>query len=156
VPARAPHPTDTPRPPPAAPGGPAAQTAAASLAASQSSLGTILTDGQGRAVYLFAADTGPSSTCAGGCSSVWPPVSTTSPPTAGPGLDGALLGSSRRADGTTQLTYAGHPLYYFVKDTGPGTTAGEGITNFGGSWLGVDPAGHELVQPAGSGAGTGY
>ena len=138
-------------PPAAAPAAPADQTAPVSLATAQSGLGVILTDGQGRAVYLFDADTGSSSTCAGACASVWPPVSTTSPPTTGPGLNTALLGSGPRADGTTQLTYGGHPLYYFVDDTGPGTTAGEGLTNFGGSWFVLDPTGHLVTAHHGAG-----
>ncbi|MCW2718308.1 hypothetical protein [Pseudonocardia sp.] len=128
-----------------APGAPA-RTAPFSLATAQSGLGTILTDGQGRAVYLFDADTGSRSSCVGACASVWPPVSTTNPSIAGPGAHTALLGTSRRTDGSTQLTYAGHPLYYFVNDAGPGTTAGEGITNFGGSWFVVAPTGDKLVQ----------
>lgn len=128
--------------PPSAP----VRTAPFSLATAQSSLGAILTDGQGRAVYLFDADTGSRSTCADACASVWPPVNTTSAPIPGPGVNTALLGSSPRADGSTQLTYAGHPLYYFVNDTGPGITAGEAITNFGGSWFVLDPTGHKLVK----------
>lgn len=118
-------------------GGPSVMTA-------QTPLGTILTDGHGRAVYLFEADTGSTSTCSGGCAAVWPPLSTTAAPVAGPGLTAGLLGTSPRPDGTTQLTYHGHPLYYFVKDTGPGTTAGQGITNFGASWYVLTPSGTKI------------
>jgi predicted lipoprotein with Yx(FWY)xxD motif len=75
---------------------------------------------------------------------VWPAVSSGDAPVAGPGLDAGLLGTSIRTDGSTQLSYAGHPLYYFIKDKGPGTTAGEGITNFGGSWFVVDPTGKKI------------
>ncbi|MFC4948796.1 hypothetical protein [Pseudonocardia sp. GCM10023141] len=130
--------------------GPTAVPTAASVATAQSSLGMILTDGQGRTVYLFDADTGPQSTCAAACVSAWPPVSTTGAPVAGPGVQAGLLGTSRRTDGSTQLTYAGHPLYYFIKDKGPGTTAGEGITNFGGSWFVVDAAGNKIDKSASS------
>lgn len=132
-------------PPAGAPSARANQTAPVSLATAQSGLGAILTDGTGRTVYLFDSDIGSRSTCAGACASVWPPVSTTSPLIAGPGVNKALLGSSPRAGGSTQLTYDGHPLYHFIDDTGPGTTAGEGLTNFGGSWFVLDPTGHQVT-----------
>jgi predicted lipoprotein with Yx(FWY)xxD motif len=114
------------------------------MATAQSPLGQILTDGQGRAVYLFEADKTATSTCTGGCAEKWPPLLTTGAPVAGPGISAALLATSPRSDGTMQVTYNGHPLYYFVKDTGPGTTAGQGINGFGANWYVLNPAGTKI------------
>jgi len=138
-------------PPSAAASAPAGPTAPASLATAGSGLGTILTDGQGRTVYLLDSDPSGRSTCAADCAAVWPPVTSTEPLAAGAGLVQAMLGSSTRSDGSTQLTYGGHPLYYFVHDSGPGTTAGQGITTFGGTWFVLDPAGNKIDRPAATG-----
>lgn len=108
------------------------------------SLGTYLVDGQGRAVYLFEADTGSSSTCYGACASAWPPTATSAQPNAGPGVEASKLGTTRRNDGTLEVTYAGHPLYYFAKDMQPGQTAGQGINGFGAKWYVLSPAGQKI------------
>ena len=96
--------------------------------------GKFLADGQGRALYLFEADKGSTSTCSGACASAWPPVTASTMPMAGGGVSQSLLGTTKRADGTEQLTYNGHPLYYYVGDTGPGTAKGQGSKDFGASW----------------------
>jgi len=98
------------------------------------SLGQVLVDAQGKTLYLWAHDTADKSTCSGECAEYWPPLLTDGKPEAATGADASLLGTSRRADGGKQVTYAGHPLYYFVKDTKPGQTSGEGLTGFGGRW----------------------
>jgi predicted lipoprotein with Yx(FWY)xxD motif len=85
-----------------------------------------LADGQGRAMYLFEADKGSTSTCTGACASAWPPVTASTMPMAGGGVSRSLLGTTKRADGTEQLTYNGHPLYYFSADTGSGMAKGPG------------------------------
>src|SRR5260370_23314841 len=98
--------------------------------ATNSKLGQILADGKGITVYLFVKDTGPSSTCYTSCAQVWPPVLTSGPPQAGTGATASLLGTTTRTDGKVEVTYAGHPLYYFVSDKKPGDATGQGIDNF--------------------------
>jgi len=100
----------------------------------RSSLGTILADGEGKTVYLFEKDKGTASTCSGACASAWPPVTTDGAPKAGSGIQAALLTTSRRSDGTMQVVYAGHPLYYFVRDRDAGDAYGQGIDGFGAEW----------------------
>ena len=73
-------------------------------------LGPILIDSRGRTLYLWQADTGAKSTCTGACASAWPPLVTTGKPTAGSGVRSSLLATAKRADGTEQVTYNGHPL----------------------------------------------
>jgi predicted lipoprotein with Yx(FWY)xxD motif len=119
-------------------------TGPAGVMATQNSLGTILTDLHGRAVYLFEADKASTSTCTDRCTQEWAPLTTTGTPTAGAGVNTALLATSPRPDGTTQLTYNGHPLYYYDDDHGPGTTAGQGENSFGAKWYVLNPAGLKI------------
>jgi predicted lipoprotein with Yx(FWY)xxD motif len=109
-----------------------------------SKLGDLLTDGQGRVLYLFEADRGTSSMCANDCASVWPALTTNGGPQAGTGASAALIGTAPRGDGQTQLTYGGHPLYYYVGDNNPGDTNGEGLNQFGGGWDVVSPQGNKI------------
>ncbi|MFN3741406.1 MAG: hypothetical protein ACK4VW_01895 [Anaerolineales bacterium] len=104
-------------------------------------LGLFLVDAQGRTLYLFLADTSTSSACVGTCAERWPPLLTTGTPQAGEGVDATKLGTLLRPDGTTQVTYNGHPLYYFSGDTQPGDTNGQGI---GGRWYLVSPTGEAI------------
>jgi predicted lipoprotein with Yx(FWY)xxD motif len=119
-------------------------TGPAGITTAQNSVGTILTDTHGRAVYLFEADKGPTSVCTGGCAQEWPPLTTTGAPVAGAGVNTALLATSPRPDGTMQLTYNGHPLYYYNDDHGPGTAAGQGESSFGAKWYLLTPAGLKI------------
>ncbi len=112
-----------------------------SVALASTKLGKILVDGKGRTLYLFEADKGPSSTCDGACANVWPPLTSSGKPTAGTGVVAAKLGTAKRSDGTTGVTYAGHPLYTYNGDTGPGQTTGEGSTDFGAEWYALSAAG---------------
>jgi predicted lipoprotein with Yx(FWY)xxD motif len=96
--------------------------------------GSVLVDGRGRALYLFTRDRMPTSRCYGACAGRWPPFLTANTPVAGAGAQSASLGTSRRAGGTTQVTYAGHPLYYYVGDHRPGEVLCQGVEEFGGSW----------------------
>ena len=107
-------------------------------------LGTIVTDQAGRTLYLFEKDTGPTSTCSGACAQAWPPLLTGAAPGAGPGATSSLIGSSRRSDGTMQVTYAGHPLYTFSGDRAAGQTNGEGLTAFGAGWYVLTPQGMKI------------
>ena len=100
---------------------------------------TFLTDGSGRAVYLWAKDTGDTSTCTGACAGAWPPVTATGTVTASGSAKASDLGTITRSDGTKQVTYDGHPLYYFAGDSGPGTATGQGSDGFGAKWWLVAP-----------------
>jgi predicted lipoprotein with Yx(FWY)xxD motif len=114
--------------------GPATSAVSSTLAVRSTKLGKILVDSHGRTLYLFEKDKGTSSTCLGACATVWPPVTVTGAPRAGDGLVANKLGTTRRADGKTEVTYNGHPLYYYVADTAPGQTLGQGLNQFGAGW----------------------
>jgi predicted lipoprotein with Yx(FWY)xxD motif len=107
-------------------------------------LGPILVDGNGRTLYLFEADKSPSSTCYGACATYWPPLLTGGAPTAGTGVKASLLGTTRRTDGTTEVTYGGHPLYYVVTDHNPGDASGQAVNNFGAAWFVVGTDGNKI------------
>lgn len=107
------------------------------------SYGTYLSDNDGHAVYMFTADRKNMSKCDGACAQAWPPMMTSAAPLAGSGVNKALLGTMKR-NGGMQVTYGGMPLYYFVGDKAPGTTAGEGIDHFGGKWYLVAPVGQKI------------
>jgi predicted lipoprotein with Yx(FWY)xxD motif len=107
----------------------------------------MLTDGEGRTVYYWEHDTGSSSTCYGACAGAWPPVLTTGAAVAGAGVQASLLGTTTRTDGKVQVTYHGHPLYYFAGDSKPGDINGEESTAFGGKWYILSPAGTKIEKP---------
>ncbi len=119
-------------------------TAATVAVADNSKLGKILVDGSGRTLYVFLADKGTSSTCYGQCATYWPPLLTNGAPQAGTGVTGSLLGTTTRTDGTTEVTYGGHPLYYVVTDHNPGDATGQGVNNFGAVWNVVGPDGKQI------------
>jgi predicted lipoprotein with Yx(FWY)xxD motif len=104
-------------------------------------LGRILVDSQGRTVYLFAKDMNGTSSCSGQCATFWPPVVAKGKPTAGGGVTASMLGTTKGSGGMMQATYAGHPLYTYAGDTGPGQTKGNGLTDFGGLWSAVTTSG---------------
>jgi predicted lipoprotein with Yx(FWY)xxD motif len=120
------------------------------VSAQPTSLGTILVDGKGRTVYVFANDKTTASTCADVCAADWPPVPAPAQlPVSLPGVSGAL-GTTTRSDGSHQLTVAGHPVYTFSGDSAPGQTKGQGINLNGGLWTVVSPAGAPDASPAGA------
>jgi predicted lipoprotein with Yx(FWY)xxD motif len=123
-----------------------AASGAATIAVRTTPLGRILVDGRGMTLYLFEQDTGMKSTCNGSCANFWPPVTTTRAAKAGSGLDAGKLGTTARTDGKTEVTYNGHPLYYYAGDKQPGDTTGEGLNAFGALWYVVSPAGKEVVS----------
>jgi predicted lipoprotein with Yx(FWY)xxD motif len=124
---------------------PATPTSAATIAvANNSKLGQLLVDGSGRTLYLFEADKGTSSTCYGQCAAYWPPLLTNGAPIAGTGANASLLGTTTRTDGTVEVTYGGHPLYYVVTDHNPGDATGQGVNNFGAPWDVVGPDGKQI------------
>jgi predicted lipoprotein with Yx(FWY)xxD motif len=109
-----------------------------------SQLGRILVDGKGRTLYLFEKDKNRRSACYGACATYWPPLLTHGKPVARAGVKKSLLGTTRRSNGSTQVTYAGHPLYRFALDRKPGDTSGQGLQEFGGGWDAVSPAGKKI------------
>jgi len=117
-----------------------------------SGLGTVLVDGTGITLYQYATDVrGRPSRCHDLCAVQWPPVVLppgVAAPVAGPGADPALLGTSPRADGSTQVTYDGWPLYRWPPDRAPGKATGQALTNAGGLWYVLSPAGHPIVTAA--------
>jgi predicted lipoprotein with Yx(FWY)xxD motif len=96
--------------------------------------GNVLVDGRGRALYLFTRDRSPLSRCYGECAVRWPPFLTPGAPAAGSGSLANLLGTTRRRDGSTQVTYLGHPLYYYIGDHQPGQVLCQAVEEFGGRW----------------------
>jgi len=116
-----------------------------SVALASTKLGKVLVDGNGRTLYLFEADKGTMSNCDGACASAWPPLTSSGKPTAGAGVVASKLGTAKRADGTTGVTYAGHPLYTYAGDGAPGQTAGEGLTDYGAPWYALSAAGKTVV-----------
>lgn len=100
---------------------------------------TVLTNASGRTLYWFAPDTPTKSVCNGSCASYWPPVP--GPLTAGAGVTGRLS-SIKRADGSTQETYDGHPLYTYAGDSAPGQANGNNLNLNGGLWHVVPVSGH--------------
>jgi predicted lipoprotein with Yx(FWY)xxD motif len=106
---------------------------------------TFLTDGSGRAVYLWVKDTGDASQCSGACAGAWPPVTATGSVTAGGSAVASDLGTITRSDGTKQVTYDGHPLYYFAGDSGAGQANGQGSDGFGAKWWLVSPSGSDVT-----------
>jgi len=116
-----------------------------SVALASTKLGKVLVDGNGRTLYLFEADKGTMSNCDGACASAWPPLTTSGKPTAGAGVVASKLGTAKRADGTTGVTYAGHPLYTYAGDGAPGQTAGEGLTDYGAPWYALSAAGKTVA-----------
>lgn len=117
----------------------------ATIAVRNSSLGRILVDGRGMTLYLFEKDTGTTSTCNGSCAHFWPPLTTKGMPKADTGTMAAKLGTTQRTDGTTQVTYDGHPLYYYRGDTKPGDVTGQGLDAFGALWYVLAPGGMAIT-----------
>jgi predicted lipoprotein with Yx(FWY)xxD motif len=107
--------------------------------------GTYLADRSGRALYMWLGDDAGKSNCSSDCARAWPPVVTGTAPRASGGARSASLGTITRSDGRKQITYQGHPLYYFVVDSGPGTTKGQGSQSFGARWWLVGPSGAAIT-----------
>ena len=114
--------------------------------------GTYLTGASDRALYLWVADHNGRSGCLGSCASAWPPVIAKSTPIAAASVRAADLGTITRADGSKQVTYMGHPLYYFVGDTAAGTVKGQGSDAFGAKWWLVAPSGAAITISHSAGA----
>jgi predicted lipoprotein with Yx(FWY)xxD motif len=124
----------------------ASSTAAAVLIdTKQNKLGTILAAGPKHlTVYMFEGDKGSQSACAGPCTQVWPAVTTSGEAKSGGSAMAADLGTISRSDGTKQVTYKGHPLYYFARDGDMGDAYGQGVKGFGASWYVLSPSGSKV------------
>ena len=108
-------------------------------------LGSVLVDSEGMTVYDFTVDKGTKSECYGGCEAAWPPVTTTGKPTAGEGAMASALGTTKRKDGTLQVTYNGHPLYTYAEDEGPGEANGQEVE---GTWFVLGRKGAQVMGQA--------
>lgn len=153
-------------------GTPAASSATAAgtatvISTASSSGGAFLTNGSGRAVYMWVKDAKDQSMCTGACASTWPPVTTTGPVTASGSAVSADLGTITRSGGAKQVTYDGHALYYYVGDVGSGTVNGQGSTGYGAYWWILAPSGAPITSSvtvsgatpsssSGNGNGGGY
>ena len=145
----------TASPPPAPSKTTTTPTKTATIRVANSRFGRILVDSSGQTLYLFTADSRTSSACSGACAVAWPPLRTGATPAVASGANAALVGTIPRSDGARQVTYNGHPLYLFVKDTKPGDVNGQGVTAFGGRWFAVSPAGNPISrQPTRQGSGS--
>jgi predicted lipoprotein with Yx(FWY)xxD motif len=133
----------------------AATGAPSEVKSRKTSIGTILVDGKGKTLYLFEKDKGGKSSCYGSCAANWPPYLTTGKPKAGAGATAAKLGTTKRTNGTVQVTYNKHPLYWFKLDNAAGSTKGQDVHAFGGNWHAVTPKGTPLASAAPSGGGYG-
>ena len=122
----------------------ASASSTAKVELTKTKLGKVLADGRGRTLYLFEKDKGPKSTCFGACATAWPPLTTTGKPKASHGVSASKLGTTSRGGGVKQVTYHGHPLYRFVKDTGPRQTKGQDVNAFGAGWYVLSAAGNKI------------
>jgi predicted lipoprotein with Yx(FWY)xxD motif len=118
--------------------------------------GRYLVDSQGHSVYLFEKDEDGESYCSGACAAVWPPLETSTAPRGGAGVQEAELGTIERPDGDMQVTYHGHPLYYYAADAStPDNTKGEDVEQFGAGWYLVGAHGQPVEPQSDSGSGSG-
>ena len=111
--------------------------------ASEPKVGMVIVDSKGFTLYDFHKDKGTTSACYGACAEAWPPLLTEGAPKPGNGASMSMLGTAKRTDGTTQVTYAGHPLYTFVADKKPGEANGNDSKAFGGQWYALKGNGEE-------------
>lgn len=119
---------------------------ATKLGVRHTSLGTILVSASGRTLYEFTRDRPHANSCVkiSGCSEIWPALTSKGKPTAGPGVRASLLSTIKLPGGARQVTYAGHALYLYSADSGPGETAYVGERAFGGIWYAINSSGHTV------------
>ncbi|MGH3341835.1 MAG: COG4315 family predicted lipoprotein [Carbonactinosporaceae bacterium] len=125
------------------PGGPGGKAVVSS--ASEGGLGAILVDDRGRTLYLFEKDPKGKSSCSGGCAQAWPPLTTSGSPRPGQDVKGALLDTTSRTGGEKQVTYNGHPLYFYQGDSKAGQTTGQELDQFGAEWYVLSPSGEKVT-----------
>jgi predicted lipoprotein with Yx(FWY)xxD motif len=113
------------------------------ITVSSSQFGDVIFDGSNQAIYLFDKESSSTPECYGDCAAAWPPVLTEGEPVASGAAQRKLLGTTQRDDGSTQVTYAGQPLYYYAHE-GPGQVLCHNVEEFGGLWLVLDASGQAL------------
>jgi predicted lipoprotein with Yx(FWY)xxD motif len=134
----------------------AATGAPSQVKTKKTGIGTVIVDGKvSHTLYLFEKDKGTKSSCNGACAANWPPYLTTAKPKAGAGVKQSLLGTIKRSNGKLQVTYNKHPLYWFKFDKAAGSTKGQDIEAFGGSWYAVSAKG-TAIKPSAPTGGGGY
>jgi predicted lipoprotein with Yx(FWY)xxD motif len=133
---------------------PASSPNAASVGTATGSAGTYLVGASGRPLYLWVADSHDKSVCTGACAKFWPPLTTKAAPVAASGVTAGRLGTITRSAGVKQVTYNGHPLYYFSEDKAKGSFLGQGNTGFGAKWWLVAPSGTEITKSAATSSGA--
>src|SRR3954453_18191131 len=121
-----------------------ASTNTSTIALKTTAVGKVLVGANGRTLYLFTADKAAKSRCYGQCATYWPPL-IAGTPTVGTGLNASKLGTTKRKDGKLQVTYNGHPLYFFQPDKKSGDIKGQGYVHFGGAWWTVSAAGAKVT-----------
>jgi predicted lipoprotein with Yx(FWY)xxD motif len=119
-------------------------SAAAAIDVRATALGRTLVDAKGRTLYEFEADKSNASNCSSACLSIWPPLTLGAKPQANGGALAAKIGTISTAGGKHQVTYGGHPLYYYVGDQKPGDTKGQGLNQFGAEWYVLGPTGNKI------------
>jgi predicted lipoprotein with Yx(FWY)xxD motif len=123
-----------------------ATSTSSTVALRKTALGMILVNSRGHTLYLFAKDRNGKSACSATCATYWPPLLSRVPPTAGPGVNASLLGTTRRSGGSLQVTYNRHPLYTYLLDKQAAQTKGEGSLAFGARWYAVSARGTAVVK----------
>lgn len=118
----------------------------ATVSLRKTKLGLILVNSRGHTLYLFAKDRNGKSACSGSCARFWPPLLSSGKPTAGPGVKRSLVGTTRRSNGSLQVTYNRHRLYAYALDKRAGQTRGEGSFAFGAKWWAVSARGTAVVN----------
>jgi len=118
----------------------------ATVSIRKTKLGMILVNSRGHTLYLFAKDRNSKSACGGSCAAFWPPLLSQGKPIARAGVKLSLLSTTRRSNGSLQVTYNGHPLYTFALDKQAGQTNGEGRFAFGAKWYAVSARGTAVVK----------
>jgi predicted lipoprotein with Yx(FWY)xxD motif len=127
----------------------ASTASAGTVSTKTTDVGTVISGEDGKTLYLFEADKNGKPTCSGDCAAAWPPAVATGTPKASGSADQSKLGTVS-VSGVKQLTYAGHPLYYYVKDTDAEDIYGNGIDSFGAEWYALTPAGANAEEKSGS------
>jgi predicted lipoprotein with Yx(FWY)xxD motif len=139
--------------------------ASSAVSLKQTAVGKSLVDANGRTLYLFQGDKPNVTRLSAAGRAVWPPFTANAKPRATGGAAAAGIGTIRGAGGGTQVTYNGHPLYYYIGDHKPGQALGQGLNQFGGLWYVLSGGGTAIVsaptaaapsRPAGNGSGYGY
>jgi predicted lipoprotein with Yx(FWY)xxD motif len=125
------------------PSGASAAKKGTTIKVEKTDYGKALVNGAGKVVYLFDVEESTTPECYGDCAHAWPPVLTKGKPIAGKGIKPGKLGTTKRSDGRTQVTFAGHPVYFYIHDT-PDEIRCQSVVEFGGTWLLVSPRGTAL------------